>query len=55
MNTEQMNEAEENVSIDLEESGSVEVEQTSEPEQLSERFSRQTFRPATWGLGRREP
>ena len=27
MNTEQMNEAEENVSIDLEESGSVEVEQ----------------------------
>lgn len=36
MNTEQMNEAEENVSIDLEESGSVEVEQTSEPEQLSE-------------------
>jgi hypothetical protein len=36
MNTEQMNEAEENVSIDLEESGSVEVEQTLEPEQLSE-------------------
>lgn len=36
MNTEQMNEAEENVSIDLEESGSVEIEQPSEPEQLSE-------------------
>jgi hypothetical protein len=36
MNTEQMNEAEENVSIDLEESGSVEIEQTSVPEQLSE-------------------
>lgn len=36
MNTEQMNEAEENLSIDLEESGSVEVEQTLEPEQLSE-------------------
>lgn len=36
MNTEQMNEAEENVSIDLEEPGSVEIEQPSEPEQLSE-------------------
>ena len=36
MNTEQLNEAEENVSIDLEESGSVEVEQAPEPEQLSD-------------------